>query len=281
MEQFTTIMDLTGLTLEHRHVVGVIQSFLSCDSKNYPERMGCLCVINAPSVFPLIWSLIKGWMDPVTMAKIHILGSDYQELLKSIIDEDVLPEEYGGKNKNFSARDTSAERLKALQEQLVPLDQEFKIRAGKIHVVSVLIKANQRARWHFIGDSDVDYSVTFASNGTAVPIERHDPISGEVRVFAVKRVPSTAFGFSGSFHAKESGALYIKLDNTFSYFSTLHVKFGLSIEEVDLAREIKQAEELVCSIAPGAKWIFHPELVSDFPANFPQELPVSDETKAQ
>jgi hypothetical protein len=59
--------------------------------------MGWLAVINAPSVFSTLWPLVKSFLDPVTVSKIHVLGADYKEKLRELVDEDQLPVEYGGK----------------------------------------------------------------------------------------------------------------------------------------------------------------------------------------
>jgi len=52
-------------------------------------------IINAPALFSMFFSMIKPFYDPVTLAKIEVLGSDYQETLRQIIPEDELPEIYG------------------------------------------------------------------------------------------------------------------------------------------------------------------------------------------
>jgi len=36
---------------------------------------------NAPYIFTTVWSVVKGWLDPVTVEKIKILGSGYEKEL--------------------------------------------------------------------------------------------------------------------------------------------------------------------------------------------------------
>jgi len=58
--------------------------------------IGKFYLINAPWGFATVWSVIKRWLDPVTVEKISILGSSYQaELLKQIPKEN-LPSKFGG-----------------------------------------------------------------------------------------------------------------------------------------------------------------------------------------
>lgn len=48
-------------------------------------------------IFTPLWALLRPWLDPVTRAKFHVLGSNYQSVLLEYIDPEELPEEYGGK----------------------------------------------------------------------------------------------------------------------------------------------------------------------------------------
>ncbi len=63
----------------------------------YPETMGKFYIINAPYIFTTVWSVIKGWLDPVTVEKIKILGHKYQDELLQQIPAENLPEALGGK----------------------------------------------------------------------------------------------------------------------------------------------------------------------------------------
>ncbi|CAF0974559.1 unnamed protein product [Adineta steineri] len=56
-------------------------------------------VVNPPTVFPVIWNMIKHYfLDPVTKTKIHVLrkGHETTETLLEYIDSEQLPCEYGG-----------------------------------------------------------------------------------------------------------------------------------------------------------------------------------------
>lgn len=97
LETCCTIMDLKGVTLTKVPQVYSYVRQASVISQNYyPERLGKLFLINAPWGFSTVWSVVKGWLDPVTVKKINILGSGYQsELLKHIPAENI-PKEFGG-----------------------------------------------------------------------------------------------------------------------------------------------------------------------------------------
>lgn len=58
--------------------------------------MGQLAIINAPSSFTFIWSIVKPWLSKETVEKVDILGKDYKEVLLQIVDADNLPAILGG-----------------------------------------------------------------------------------------------------------------------------------------------------------------------------------------
>ena len=76
------------------------------DNDQYPERLGQLVVVNAPKTLAVAWAVIRKWLDEKTQKKIQILhGRDeYVPVLKGIIDEEVLPVEYGGKGENLKGK---------------------------------------------------------------------------------------------------------------------------------------------------------------------------------
>ena len=97
LETSCTIMDLKGVGLSNMNsVYGYVKQASAISQNYYPERMGKLYLINAPWGFSSIFSIVKGFLDPVTVEKISILGSGYQtELLKQIPSEN-LPKQFGG-----------------------------------------------------------------------------------------------------------------------------------------------------------------------------------------
>lgn len=97
LETCCTIMDLKGVGLgKAPSVYGYLKSASNMSQNYYPERLGKLYVINAPWGFSTIWSVVKGWIDPVTVSKINILGSGYQKELLAQVPAESLPKAFGG-----------------------------------------------------------------------------------------------------------------------------------------------------------------------------------------
>ncbi|POY76144.1 hypothetical protein BMF94_0867 [Rhodotorula taiwanensis] len=97
IETSCTIMDLKGVGIrQFFKVKDDVQRAASISQNNYPESMGKFYIINAPFGFSTVWSLVKGWLDPATVEKIHVLGSSYKDDLLKQIPADSLPASLGG-----------------------------------------------------------------------------------------------------------------------------------------------------------------------------------------
>ena len=97
LETCCTIMDLKGVGITKVSSVYSYVKLASAMSQNYyPERLGRLYLINAPWGFSGVFNIIKGWLDPVTVEKIHVLGSGYQKELLAQVPAENLPKIFGG-----------------------------------------------------------------------------------------------------------------------------------------------------------------------------------------
>lgn len=99
VEQSCTILDANGIGVFS--LVGPIKGFLKLASDigqdYYPEMLGKMTIVNVGFLFRAIWSMIKGFIDAKTQAKISLLKSNYKDDLLKIVDEDKLPSFFGGK----------------------------------------------------------------------------------------------------------------------------------------------------------------------------------------
>ncbi|XP_052480935.1 phosphatidylinositol/phosphatidylcholine transfer protein SFH11 [Gossypium raimondii] len=94
----TSILDVKGVGMSNfskpaRYLFMEIQKI---DSNYYPETLNRLFIINAGSGFRMLWKVLKAFMDARTLAKIHVLGSNYLSNLTEGIDPSNLPAFLGG-----------------------------------------------------------------------------------------------------------------------------------------------------------------------------------------
>lgn len=104
IETSCTILDLKGISISKAYnVYGYVKDASHIGQNYYPERMGKFYCINAPFGFATVFSAIKKFLDPVTVDKIHILGSKYQDELLAQIPAENLPAKFGGKSMGSTA----------------------------------------------------------------------------------------------------------------------------------------------------------------------------------
>lgn len=102
IEKQVIVMDMKNVALTPDVMAArVFRRTVVIDEAAYPERLETLYMINAPFTFSILWALIKPWIDPVTVQKFQIIGSNFQDILKDKISEEYIPVEYGGTCESF------------------------------------------------------------------------------------------------------------------------------------------------------------------------------------
>ena len=97
LETCCSILDLKGVGVTSvPSVYGYVKQTSAISQNYYPERLGKMYLINAPWGFASVFSVVKNFLDPVTVAKIHVLGTGYKSELLGQIPEENLPTSLGG-----------------------------------------------------------------------------------------------------------------------------------------------------------------------------------------
>ena len=98
VETITVVLDVKGMTMSSfsSDFRSMSKAMIAMDQDSYPETLGKILIINAPSVFPMIWGMMKPWFDAITAAKVTIQGTDYKAKLFDSVGAENLPSTYLG-----------------------------------------------------------------------------------------------------------------------------------------------------------------------------------------
>jgi len=156
LETCCTIMDLKGVGISKASsAYAYIQAASAVSQNHYPERLGKLYIINAPWGFSGIFSMVKRFLDPVTVEKIHVLGSGYERELTGQIPKENLPKQFGGScvcpggcemSDDGPWKDPKwAGRGGAVNNQSAPMQQMMGSRPGSVKAPSVAAPGSRPA----------------------------------------------------------------------------------------------------------------------------------------
>ncbi|KND03469.1 uncharacterized protein SPPG_00952 [Spizellomyces punctatus DAOM BR117] len=110
-EMATIIFDMTNFGMKNMDY-DFLKFLLTCMQDYYPESLGGALVVNAPWIFNGCWTIIRPWLDPVVVSKVHFIKSSE---LFNYVDEKQIPERLGGSSTNFVYLPPSAEEEKEYQ----------------------------------------------------------------------------------------------------------------------------------------------------------------------
>ncbi|KAH9533776.1 hypothetical protein CY35_18G070300 [Sphagnum magellanicum] len=98
ISQTLTILDMKGVTMRHmsKQVRNFIQKITKVDQDFYPEYLGKMFIVNAPTAFKAMWAVVRPWLDKRTQKKIEVHGGNFSSKLLELVDSENLPAFLGG-----------------------------------------------------------------------------------------------------------------------------------------------------------------------------------------
>ncbi|ESO98951.1 hypothetical protein LOTGIDRAFT_187193 [Lottia gigantea] len=231
VDQLTVIFDMEGVSSKmlwkpglqmYMHLVSILED-------NYPELLKRMFVVNAPSIFPVLYKICRPLISEDMKLKIHVLGSNYTETLLKYIDPEELPVFLGGKMKDADGNPKCESLI--CQGGVVPQSyylkdnqdmsqfKEIVVPNGeKVNLFFKVDKINTILSWEFqTEDFDIGFGVLIQEDGKTVPVVESERVNSHM-------VPQ-----DGTYTCKQTGTYVICFDNSFSWARDKKVKYNVDV----------------------------------------------------
>lgn len=90
-QKMTILFDLTGFGM-YCMDYDAVKVLIDIMQYNYPETLSVALIFNSPFIFSACWSIIRIWLDPVTVAKVNFVS---KAQLATFVDPEHIPSDLG------------------------------------------------------------------------------------------------------------------------------------------------------------------------------------------
>jgi len=227
------IEDLDLLTTSHLYnkITALIQEISSSDEQRYPESVRKVYIVNPPTIFGMVWALMKPFIEERTLQK-FAFGSpkDFADEWEKIIGLDKLPKYLGG-NLDWApppGGDVAAMVPSELVKKEIPRKDEL--------FIEVAVKAGQTVHWQVMCKKDIGIGL-FIKTGSGSKDRKAIP------EWTVKKYESDLSPHHGWWTAPEDHTVIVWLDNTDSWAMGRKVKYFTYVKDPIKKSEKKEKKE--------------------------------------
>jgi hypothetical protein len=112
-ERFIIVFDLSRFSLACMDYE-VVKSLLNILQTNYTDTLETLYIVDAPFLFSACWSIIRPWIDPITVAKVLFIK---RAQLTDFFEPGVIPAESEMNSKAGSSKSTATRTRESASEK--------------------------------------------------------------------------------------------------------------------------------------------------------------------
>eukprot|EP01129_Flabellula_baltica_P001348 TRINITY_DN11228_c0_g1_i1.p1 TRINITY_DN11228_c0_g1~~TRINITY_DN11228_c0_g1_i1.p1 ORF type:complete len:371 (-),score=85.00 TRINITY_DN11228_c0_g1_i1:58-1170(-) len=197
------IQDLSGIGMKnlYRPGLNLISKLSEIDKANYPEIVRKMFLINAPTVFPLVWKIGKAFFDPDVIKKFSIHSDNGYSIFSRILPEDEIPIFAGG-TKEGVAPGGKGHNWRGTREINIPRSDTY-IKQFEVK------EAGSEISYYFDCDRDIKFSINY--EGSIIldlgKVKKHE----------------------GSVIAEETGTYQLVFDNTYSWTKSKTINYKKTV----------------------------------------------------
>lgn len=234
----TVVIDGKGLGYSHVYnpAIEILRAAFATDAANYPEFVHRILVVNCPSMIKFLYSVIRGALDARVQQKITFVSeADTPEFLKTVIDEDKIPDFLGGScSCEGGCVVMPSGEPDDCSEDGETVTEDITVTAGKTLTKTVEMQQGEEVTWEFVSTTgyDIKFSATFhpssvASSTATAPNHGHHKKGEEHSTSsavegggnAIEVIPKQKLkDDSHSYRATTAGTLVLVWDNHSSWF---------------------------------------------------------------
>jgi len=231
------VLDLEGMGMDHIYpqTAKVYMNLLRILQDMFPEVARKIFVINAPSLFPHAYNLVKPAVAEKTRERVRVYGSNYAAALCAELGAENVYPHWGG----FKKAARGSEKTGNLRMGGRPPDflryladnnphhmgdcalTKLNVPARSRRVVRVECRAHQTLRWFFHTSSDIDFSVEFHG----ADAKADDPPKEPLLVVPKFRLHTDYVPEYNAVRCRHTGTYALCFDNTYSTFFSKDIRF--------------------------------------------------------
>nr|XP_006814237.1 PREDICTED: SEC14-like protein 3-like [Saccoglossus kowalevskii] len=179
IEGMVYIADLEKLGTRHlwKPAVDLCITYCKLAESNYPETMKSIYIVRSPKIFPVVYKLLKPFIDEETRKKIKVLGNNFQDELLKIIPPESLPVHWGGTMQDEDGNKMCPSKVclggevpKSYysQEMIIPDEQQL-IQSSVKHGSRIDIPLDVKypgsiIRWVFTSQDSLQFGIFYKDN---------------------------------------------------------------------------------------------------------------------
>ncbi|KAI0240332.1 SEC14-like protein 2 [Lamellibrachia satsuma] len=259
------ISDLDGFDLSMLFtpcIADAMKQVFAIYEANYPDITFSSYVINAPSFFPVVFTLLKPFLSEETKKKVHVLGRNWKEELFAVVDREQLPTFWGGTGEDrddiaYHVVHASPVPPRYYTTEAVNIDRSKMrcitvLKGGKFDIKFPVAEAGIVLRWLFTTDEyDVGYGVFCCTS---------DAPNDEQEVVPITRANAHFVPEDGTVVCPKPGKYVFRFDNTYSWMTNKKVYYELELMEPSkdpMFHERKPTTENAATTAASFKEVTH------------------------
>ena len=169
--KMSVLVDLAGYKLAGPATLAVIFARTRMEEDNYPEIVRRVFLLNCPSLFATLWTVVSAFMDRGTRSKVQLLGANFLPTVLKYIHVGQVPAFLGGKMAD--QRDDPQCRSMVAAGGILPLafltgvaadgngvGEQVALVAGATSQVVILLPAGAKLAWTWgVGEKDINFQI--------------------------------------------------------------------------------------------------------------------------